>query len=116
MNWRQWDIGSFEFPAPVGEHPVVIISNPDRAARAKLVNVLYCTTQRQSRPAGPDEVLLNSADGLDWESYCRCDHIFSVERDRLRMRAKPARVSAQRQRQIASRLIELFKLQSFDSR
>src|SRR6266446_2241994 len=104
MSWSQWDIANFDFPAPVGEHPVVIISNPDRAARAKLVNVFYSTTQRQSRPPGVDEVLLNSADGLDWETYCRCDHIFSVERDRLKTRPKPGKISVERRRQISAKI------------
>src|SRR6266571_4577022 len=108
MSWTQWDVANFDFPAPVGEHPVVIISNPDRAARAKLVNVLYCTTQRQARPPGPEEVLLNSADGLDWETYCRCDHIFSVETGRLKRRTKSATVSVERRRQISDRIIQLF--------
>jgi len=111
MSWTQWDLASFDFPAPVGEHPIVIISNPDRAARAKLVNVLYCTTQRQSRPPGPDEVLLDSADGLEWESYCRCDHIFSVETERLKRRAKPAKVTLERRRQISARIIQLFRFE-----
>lgn len=111
MNWTQWDIGNFEFPQPIGEHPVVIISNPERAARSKLVNVLYCTSQRQSRPPGPDEVLLNGADGLDWETYCRCDHIFSVERDRVKARLNPAKVTISRRRQIAMKLIEMYRLQ-----
>src|SRR5213592_2980403 len=104
MSWTQWDVANFDFPPPVGEHPVVIISNADRASRAKLVNVLYCTTQRQSRPPGLDEVLLNSADGLDWETFCRCDHIFSVERDRLKPRSKPAKVSPDRRRQISVKI------------
>ena len=108
MSWTQWEVANFDFPAPVGEHPVVIISNPDRAARAKLVNVLYCTTQRQARPPGLDEVLLNSADGLDWETYCRCDHIFSVETIRLKRRPKPASVSPERRRQISDRIVQLF--------
>lgn len=112
MTWTQWDIASFDFPAPVGEHPVVIISNPDRAGRAKVVNVLYCTTQRQSRPPGPDEVLLNGADGLDWETYCRCDHIFSVEREKLKARVGGAKVSVARRRQIAAKMVELFRLGS----
>jgi hypothetical protein len=111
MNWTQWDIGTFDFPAPVGEHPIVIISNSERANRSKLVNVLYCTTQRQSRPPGPDEVLLNGADGLDWETYCRCDHIFSVERDLIRARSKPAKVSVPRRRQIAARIVERFRFE-----
>jgi mRNA-degrading endonuclease toxin of MazEF toxin-antitoxin module len=112
MNWMQWDIGSYEFPAPVGEHPVVIISNPDRASRAKVVNVLYCTSQRQARPPGPDEVLLNGSDGLDWETYCRCDHIFSVERDRIKALARPAKVSRERRRQISARIVEIFRFDS----
>src|SRR5438034_9052014 len=111
MSWTQWDVANFDFPPSVGEHPVVIISNPDRTARAKLVNVLYCTTQRQSRPPGPDEILLNSADGLDWETYCRCDHIFSVERDRIKPRLRPAKVSDSRRRQIAARIFDLFRFQ-----
>jgi mRNA-degrading endonuclease toxin of MazEF toxin-antitoxin module len=108
MSWTQWDIGNFDFPPPVGEHPVVIISNPERAERAKLVNVLYCTTQRQSRPAGPEEVLLDSADGMDWEAYCRCDHIFGIERDKLKPRSKPSKVSEQRRREIAARIVRIF--------
>ena len=112
MSWTQWDIASFEFPEPVGEHPVVIISNPDRAARASVVNVLYCTTQRQSRPPGREEVLLNSADGLDWETYCRCDHVFSVERSQLKRRPKHASVSTERRRQIAAKLVQSFRLQA----
>ena len=111
MSWTQWDVANFEFPAPVGEHPVVIISNPDRAARAKLVNVLYCTTQKQSRPPGPDEVLLDSADGLDWETYCRCDHIFSIERDRLKRRGRAGKVTLERRWQISAKLIHLFRLE-----
>jgi len=112
MSWTQWDIANFDFPAPVGEHPVIVISNPDRAAGAKLVNVLYCTTQRQSRLPGPDEVLLNSEDGFDWETLCRCDHIFSVERDRLKRRPKPSKVTLERRRQISARIIHLFRLQA----
>jgi mRNA-degrading endonuclease toxin of MazEF toxin-antitoxin module len=111
MNWTQWDIAMFDFPAPVGEHPVVIISNPDRASRAKLINVLYCTSQKQNRPAGPDEVLLNGADGLDWETYCRCDHIFSIERDKLKLRSRSSKVSPARRRQIAARIFETFRFQ-----
>jgi len=44
----QFDVWRFRFPDK-GEHPVVIISHPDRCARSALVNVLFCTSQRQSR-------------------------------------------------------------------
>jgi mRNA-degrading endonuclease toxin of MazEF toxin-antitoxin module len=112
MNWTQWDIGTFDFPAPVGEHPVVIISNADRAGRSKIVNVLYCTSQKQNRPVGAEEVLLDAADGMDWETYCRCDHIFSVERDKIKTRPKPARITAARRVQIAAKIVEVFRLKT----
>jgi mRNA-degrading endonuclease toxin of MazEF toxin-antitoxin module len=44
----QFEVWRFKVPDK-GEHPVVIISHPDRCARAALVNVLFCTSQRQSR-------------------------------------------------------------------
>ena len=64
MSKQKWDIWTYDFPKK-GPHPVVIISHPDRCVRAKVVKVLYCTSQRQERQAQAHEVLLNSADGLD---------------------------------------------------
>ena len=78
MNKEQWEIWTLDFPGR-GEHPAVLVSNPDRCACAAVVNVLYCTSQRQNRPARENEVMLNSADGPDWETLCACDHLFSVE-------------------------------------
>jgi mRNA-degrading endonuclease toxin of MazEF toxin-antitoxin module len=48
----QFEVWRFKFPDK-GEHPVVIISHPDRCARTALVNVLFCTSQRQSRKPYP---------------------------------------------------------------
>ena len=53
----QFDIWRFDFPGK-GEHSVILISHPDVCARAWFVNVLYCTSQRQSRPPKPYEVML----------------------------------------------------------
>ena len=77
----QFDIWSFDFPNR-GVHPCVLISHPDRCARADVVNVLYCTTQRQSRQPHPFEVMLDPADGtgLNWESFCDCSLLWSVAR------------------------------------
>src|SRR6185436_3953405 len=63
---KQWDIWTCDF-AGAGPHPAVVVSHPDRVARAPLVNVLIASSQRASRPARENEVLLNGADGLDWE-------------------------------------------------
>src|SRR5438552_18962736 len=50
---------------PKGLYPVVLISHPNCCARARHVNVLFCTSQRQSRHPYPYEVMLNTTDGLD---------------------------------------------------
>ncbi|MBI4661041.1 MAG: type II toxin-antitoxin system PemK/MazF family toxin [Verrucomicrobia bacterium] len=107
MNQRKWDIWTYDFPQK-GPHPVVLISHPDRCASGKVVNVLYCTSQRQQRPAQPHEVLLNSADGLEWETFCRCDLIYAVAADDLRERR--GRVSRERRRAIARKLVVIFGL------
>jgi hypothetical protein len=44
----QFEVWRFNFPMK-GEHPVVLISHPDDCARAEVINVLFCTSQRQSR-------------------------------------------------------------------
>ena len=54
---NQFDVWRFDFPKK-GEHPVVLISHPDLCARAAVVDVLFCTSQRQNRKAYPHEVML----------------------------------------------------------
>src|SRR5207302_717094 len=75
---NQFEVWRYDFPER-GEHPCVIVSHPDIAARAQFVNVLFCTSQRQSRPPKPTEVLLDSADGLDWETFVNCSAMWLVE-------------------------------------
>jgi mRNA-degrading endonuclease toxin of MazEF toxin-antitoxin module len=79
---NQWDIWTCDF-ADAGPHPAVIVSHPDRVARAPLVNVLIGSSQRASRPVRENEVLLNGADGLDWETLVRCDLMYPVEKEQL---------------------------------
>lgn len=107
MSKRKWDIWTFDFPEK-GPHPVVLISHPDRCERGKVLNVLYCTSQRQARGAQPYEVVLNSADGLNWETFAVCDIIYAVAADALRERR--GRVSSERRRAIRRKLISIFGL------
>ncbi len=79
---KQWEIWTCGF-ADAGPHPAVIVSHPDRVARAPLVNVLIGSSQKASRPARENEVLLNGADGLDWETLVKCDLMYLVEKERL---------------------------------
>lgn len=78
----QWEIWTCDF-AEMGPHPAVIVSHPDRVARASVVNVLAASSQRSNRPARENEFLLNGADGLDWETLVKCDRMFLVEKDQL---------------------------------
>lgn len=96
-----WDIYSYDFEG-AGPHPAVIISHPDRVAKAQWVNVLLCTTQRASRPPKENEVRLNGADGLDWETLCRCDALWLVEKNKLQ--GKRGTVSRIRRRQIVDKI------------
>jgi mRNA-degrading endonuclease toxin of MazEF toxin-antitoxin module len=98
---KPWDIHSFDF-AGAGPHPAVIVSHPDRVAHADWVNVLICTTQRAARAPKENEVRLNSADGLDWETLCRCDLLWLVEKSKLGPRR--GSVSRVRRRQIVDKI------------
>ena len=46
-----------------------------------------------------NEVLLNGADGLDWETLVKCDLIYTVPKDELGQ--KRGEVTPERRRQIA---------------
>ena len=107
----QFDVWRFEFPDK-GEHPVVLISHPDRCARGALVNVLYCTSQRQSRVPYPHEVMLNGADGMDWETFCDCSILYTVPAAMLSGRR--GRVSLERRRQIRAKVRDLLRLNATD--
>jgi mRNA-degrading endonuclease toxin of MazEF toxin-antitoxin module len=107
----QFDLWRFNFPEK-GVHPVVLISHTDICARAAVINVLYCTSQRQSRRPRPHEVLLNSADGLDWETFCDCATMYAVKSDQLFGRV--GRVSLERRRAIRAKVRDLFRLQASD--
>ena len=107
----QFDVWRFRFPEK-GEHPVVLISHPDLCARAAVVNVLFCTSQRQNRPPYPYEVVLNGADGMDWETPCDCSVMYAVKSDLLFDRR--GRVTLERRRAIRGRLRDLFRLAATD--
>jgi hypothetical protein len=67
-----------------------------------LINVLICSSQRAARPPRENEVLLNGADGLDWETLVRCDLMYLVERDQLYRRR--GLVTAARRKAIVQRI------------
>src|SRR5690242_9986844 len=107
----QFEVWEYNFPGK-GPHPVVLISHPDRCARAKHVNVLFCTSQRQSRKAYAFEVMLDSNDGLDWETFCDCSIMWVVE-SVLLVRHRGI-VTLERRRAIRSTLKDFFLLSETD--
>lgn len=104
---KQWEIFLFPFDEEKS-HPVVILSPDERIENRKFVNGLLVTTLRGDAVLNPTEVLLNGADGLDWESACRCDLIHRLEKSRFR--EKRGSVSYQRRREISRKLASVFKL------
>jgi mRNA-degrading endonuclease toxin of MazEF toxin-antitoxin module len=99
---NQWQIWTYDFPG-AGQHPAVIVSHPLRAERKEIVEVLLCTTLRAAHSPGPHEVVLNSADGLEWSTLCRCDLVYSIPRSDLT--ALRGTVSMARRRDIIRKLI-----------
>jgi mRNA-degrading endonuclease toxin of MazEF toxin-antitoxin module len=108
---QQFDVWRYNFPEK-GEHPVVIVSHPDRAARSKYVNVLFCTSQRQGRQPYPFEVMLNGADGMDWETFCDCSIMWVVPSEQLF--GRHGQVTRERRMAIRNKLRDVFRLAAID--
>lgn len=66
------------------------------------MNVLFCTTQRANRPPKEREVRLKGSDGLDWETFCRCDALWFVEKSSVTR--KRGSVTPIRRRQIVDKI------------
>lgn len=103
-----WEIWTHDFPAE-GPHPCVIFSNPARLSHPAFdhVNVLLCRTLRGplQRELNAAEILLDRADGLDWETLCRVDALHFVSKSGLRERR--GIVCVERRRQICQRMLKL---------
>jgi hypothetical protein len=104
-----WEIWTFDFPAE-GPHPCVIFSNMARLAHPAFerVNVFLCRTLRGSlqRELKPVEIILDRADGLDWETLCRLDALHLVPKSGLRERR--GIVCQERRRTICQRVLQVF--------
>lgn len=65
-------------------HPCVVISHLSRATNKDPVEVLMCSSKRATREAQTHEVILDSADGMDWPTICKCDLIHTVPKAELK--------------------------------
>jgi mRNA-degrading endonuclease toxin of MazEF toxin-antitoxin module len=59
--------------------------------------------QRTARQPEVHEVILDEADGLDWETLCKCDVVYAAPKTELVKRR--GSVTAERRRAIAERVI-----------
>jgi mRNA-degrading endonuclease toxin of MazEF toxin-antitoxin module len=109
---EQFQVWRYDFYDKGGEHPCVLISHPDICARAKVVNVLFCTSQQQSRRARATEILLDTADGMDWETFCDCSLMYAVRSDDLF--GKRGVVTLERRRAIRVLVRDMFRLNATD--
>jgi mRNA-degrading endonuclease toxin of MazEF toxin-antitoxin module len=104
---KPWDIYTWEFPG-VEAHPAIILGTGSRLANKSKVNVLFCSSKRAARTAEALEIILDEADGLDWETLCKCDLIFAASKEQLTR--KRGSVTRERRRQIAERVIRALGL------
>lgn len=106
---NQWDI--YTHPFREGDHPAIILS-PEEICRNpdfREVNVLFAATCRpMTRPPKAHEVMLDESDGLNWKTAVRCHQIVLVPKEKLRQQR--GSVSLARRREIARRIVEVFRL------
>lgn len=79
-------------------HPCVIVSHPSRVTNKPEVNVLMCSTKRAARKPEAHEVVLDTADGMDWPTLCKCDLLHAVSKTDLKSRR--GAVSGERRKQL----------------
>lgn len=99
---KAWEIYTWNFPE-AGPHPAVILGTDERVKNKPKVNVLLCSSQRAKRSAEMHEVILDTEDGLNWATICKCDLLYAVPQSELTQ--KRGVVVVQRRREIAARVI-----------
>jgi mRNA-degrading endonuclease toxin of MazEF toxin-antitoxin module len=104
---KPWEVWTWRFP-DAGEHPAVILGTEERVRLKPRVCVLLCSTQRANRQPEVHEVVLDQADGLNWETLCKCDVVYAVDKKELSHRRGSVR--AERRRAIAERVIRTLGL------
>jgi mRNA-degrading endonuclease toxin of MazEF toxin-antitoxin module len=100
---KAWDIFTYQPPGWPDPHPCVIVSHPDRVANKPEVSVLMCSSQRAQRQPKANEVILDTSDGLNWATLCKCDLIHTVFKATLKNQR--GHVTPARRRQIIDTII-----------
>lgn len=107
---KQWDIYYYPFPSEADPHYIDVISPDAVCAKEQFAyfNALACQTVRPTdRPARPNEVYLDRADGFDWKTLVRCEFIYSLEKSKL-IGGRKGHVSPARIEEIRKKLRGIF--------
>lgn len=110
MKIDQWDIIRFRINASDRDlHSAVVISAPEWCAdeRKLRLNVLACSKRVPAEGVRPSQILLNGADGLDFQSVCACEFVHVVSR--ASVHEIVGRVSLVRRRAIARKFNEVLR-------
>lgn len=110
---NQWDTADWVDSEKTGpaaaNHPCVIISPNYRCTNPDIqhVNVIAASSHRSNRLPRENEFLLDSADGMDWETLVRLDVIHLVDKKELRARKN---VSSERRTALGKKIIKVLGL------
>lgn len=108
---HQWDIARFRVrPQERDFHPGIVVSSEELCASgfAANVNVLACTKRVPGDGVKSFQVVLNGADGLDFQTTVDCRFFFAVPKETLA--EVTGRVSYERRRIISRKINEVFRL------
>ena len=108
---HQWDIVRVRIdPKDRDHHPAVVLSCEEdcQDAQCRRVNVLYGTKRVPAAPAEPWQVILNGADGLDFQTLVDCGIFYLVDKDRCS--PSIGSVGVERRRAIGRKINEILRL------
>src|SRR5262245_24267505 len=100
---RQWDTCQWTFPH--GSHPAVILSRNAVCDLGQRINLLACSSHRATRLPRENEIILDEADGMDWQTLCKLETIWLADASELKPRGA---LTLERRRHLARQLIKLY--------
>ena len=102
---KQWDTVQWTFPH--GSHPAIILSRNAVCNLRQGINLLACSSHRATRLPYDNEIILDEADGMDWQTLCKLETIWLAPATQLRPRGE---LSVIRRRHLAGQIIRLYGL------
>jgi hypothetical protein len=111
MPVRQWDIVRFRIKTQDRDlHPGIVLSGEEWCASnyTTNLNVLACSKRAPGDQVKPHQVVLNGADGLEFQTTVDARFLYVIQKDGVS--EVIGRVSPERRRVIGRRIIEILRL------